>query len=352
MRGLPYALADSRDGDPAARSSAATRRRVGLAEALLAARLLGSRDPSADRSAGDGAAARFAHRRAYARRTSTRSRMRSPRSRRVAACSVAMSGALHVEAAGHGPPLVLLHGWAMHSGVWGGLAAALAQRHRVHAVGSAGARPQRAGSTPFTVDAVVGRSTRRSRRSARRSTVRRLVAGRADRARAGRSRGRSASRGSCSSRTTPRFVAGDGWADAMSRQTLERFGDELEVAWKRDGAALSHAADARQRARSRGARARCAASSSRAASRRARRCARRSRCSSTTDLRAEAARVAQPALVVAGERDTLAPAGGGRWLAAAMPNGRFAAIDGAAHVPFLSHPDAFGRALAEFLDAR
>ena len=45
-----------------------------------------------------------------------------------------MSEALHIEARGDGPPLVLLHGWAMHSGVWGALVPRLAQRHRVHAV--------------------------------------------------------------------------------------------------------------------------------------------------------------------------------------------------------------------------
>ena len=44
------------------------------------------------------------------------------------------SEALHVETAGNGPPLVLLHGWAMHSGIWGPLVGRLARRFRVHAV--------------------------------------------------------------------------------------------------------------------------------------------------------------------------------------------------------------------------
>jgi pimeloyl-[acyl-carrier protein] methyl ester esterase len=71
-----------------------------------------------------------------------------------------------------------------------------------------------------------------------------------------------------------------------------------------------------------------------------------------TDLRDGAGRVAQPALVVAGARDTLTPAPAGAWLAAAMPQGRLALIDGAAHVPFLSHPGEFANALSGFLDAR
>jgi pimeloyl-[acyl-carrier protein] methyl ester esterase len=65
-----------------------------------------------------------------------------------------MSGALHVVSSGHGPPLALLHGWAMHSGIWGGLAAQLAERHRVHAVDL----PGHGFSAPvpsFTIDGVV-----------------------------------------------------------------------------------------------------------------------------------------------------------------------------------------------------
>src|SRR5512141_854541 len=65
-----------------------------------------------------------------------------------------MTRALHVEAAGHGPPLVLLHGWAMHSGVWGGLPATLARRRRVHAVDLPG-HGRSPATIPFTVQAIV-----------------------------------------------------------------------------------------------------------------------------------------------------------------------------------------------------
>jgi pimeloyl-[acyl-carrier protein] methyl ester esterase len=69
-----------------------------------------------------------------------------------------------------------------------------------------------------------------------------------------------------------------------------------------------------------------------------------------SDFRSDAARIEQPALVVSGERDTLAFPEAGRFLAERLPNARFAPIAGAAHVPFLSHADAFGAALAGFLD--
>ena len=38
---------------------------------------------------------------------------------------------LHVETAGVGPDLVLLHGWGMHGGIWDGMRAALADKFRL-----------------------------------------------------------------------------------------------------------------------------------------------------------------------------------------------------------------------------
>ena len=67
------------------------------------------------------------------------------------------------------------------------------------------------------------------------------------------------------------------------------------------------------------------------------------------DLRDEIAAIHQSTLVIAGDRDTLAPLAAARWLAITLPDARFVPIVGAAHVPFLSHPDAFAAALDEFL---
>ncbi len=41
---------------------------------------------------------------------------------------------LHVEVSGDGPDLVLLHGWAMHSGIWGSWSRQLGEHFRVHAI--------------------------------------------------------------------------------------------------------------------------------------------------------------------------------------------------------------------------
>lgn len=72
----------------------------------------------------------------------------------------------------------------------------------------------------------------------------------------------------------------------------------------------------------------------------------------TVDLRAEAARVRCPTLVIHGGHDQLCPAPAGEWLAATIPGARLALHPRAAHAPFLSHPDWFIEQLAGFLDER
>jgi pimeloyl-[acyl-carrier protein] methyl ester esterase len=150
--------------------------------------------------------------------------------------------------------------------------------------------------------------------------------------------------------TTPRFVAGDDWPHAMSADTLARFGDELRVSWRltverfltlqMKGGEHSRATLAKLRGElfARGM-------PSPAALERALSLLRQ------VDLRAEVGGIVQPALVVAGERDTLALPEAGRWLADRLPNANFASIPGAAHIPFLSHAEVFAATLDAFLDA-
>jgi pimeloyl-[acyl-carrier protein] methyl ester esterase len=258
-----------------------------------------------------------------------------------------MSGSLHVDTAGHGPPLVLLHGWAMHSDMWGPLLPRLAQRFRVHAVDL----PGHGHSAPlhgFTLDGVVEALASVFAAEQRPLAVLGwslggLVAMRWARlqpARVGRL---------VLVATSPRFVAGDDWPHAMSDETLARFGDELHVAWKHtirrflalqlQGSEHGRATMAalKDRIFARGEPAPKALFGALALIRGA-------------DLRGEVGTITQPALVVSGARDTLALPGAGRWLADNLPNARFALVPGAAHVPFLSHADAFGAALDPFLD--
>lgn len=70
----------------------------------------------------------------------------------------------------------------------------------------------------------------------------------------------------------------------------------------------------------------------------------------SVDLRAEAGRVACPTLVVHGGRDTLCPPAAGEWLASHIPDARLALQSQAAHAPFLSHPAWFTDQINAFLD--
>jgi pimeloyl-[acyl-carrier protein] methyl ester esterase len=258
-----------------------------------------------------------------------------------------VTGALHVESAGHGPPVVLLHGWAMHSGLWGELVPRLAKRHRVHAVDLPG-HGHSAPLPAFTLDAVVDALAAAFAADAQPLTVLGWSLGGLvtmrwalrEPARVGRIALVS---------TSPRFVSGEDWPHAMSRGTLERFGDELHVAWKLtvqrflalqvQGSEHGRATLAALRGQvfARGEPSPRALFGALAEIGQA-------------DLRAEAHRIAQPALVISGNRDTLTPSDAGRWLAGRMPDARFALVAGAAHAPFLSHAGAFGALLDEFLD--
>lgn len=253
---------------------------------------------------------------------------------------------LHVESVGDGPPLVLLHGWAMHSGLFGPLLPALAERFRVHAVDLPG-HGRSGAAAPDTLDGYV-------------DAVARSIEARGPLAVLGWSFGgqialRWASRESdrvtrlVLVSTSPRFVASPDWPHAMAAATLARFGDDLAADWRQtlsrfltlqvQGSDEGRRALAllRHQVFARGDPGRASIATA-------------LQVLAAADLRAEARSVEAPALVIAGDRDTLAPAVAGAWLAQAMPDARFASIGGAAHAPFLSHRAAFDRALSGFLD--
>ena len=259
-----------------------------------------------------------------------------------------MSAPLSIESTGAGAPVVLLHGWALHAGTWGSLVSRLARHRRVHAVDLPG-HGHSAPVSPFTLDAIVaaldtafadvppftvigwslGGQLALRWAQLRPGRIRRLVL-------------------VC---TSPRFVAAPDWPHAMTEATLQRFGDELSVAWKLTvqrflalqvhGSEHGRAALAmlRHELFARGEPSPQMLAEALAVL-------------AATDLRAEIANVAQPTLVISGERDVLTPPGAGRWLAAHLPNAHFVGISGAAHAPFLSHPDVVDAAVEAFLDGR
>jgi len=253
---------------------------------------------------------------------------------------------LAVDITGHGPPLVLLHGWAMHSGIWGGIVARFARHHRVHAVDLPG-HGHSAPITPCTLDALVEAVDAALADEARPLAVLGWSLGGLIAMRWAESRPARVNRLALVC-TTPRFVAGTDWPDAMAEDAITRFGDELHVAWKltvqrflalqvhnsEHGRATLAALRDQLWARGEPSRAALAATLD---------------VLIATDLREAARRIAQPTLVLAGSRDTLTPPAAGRWLAAAIPGARVHEIGGSAHAPFLSHRDEFFTVLEEFL---
>jgi pimeloyl-[acyl-carrier protein] methyl ester esterase len=253
---------------------------------------------------------------------------------------------LHVESVGQGRPLVLLHGFALHGGLFAPLVPAFAQHHRVHVVDLPG-HGHSDPIDPWTIGAVVA------------ALERAFAAERQPLAVLGWSLGGLIALGWALAHphrlrklalvgTSPRFVAGDAWPHAMAPEMLARFGDELSVAWKLtlqrflslqvQGSEAGHATLAALRhklfARGEPDPAMLAAALDALAG---------------TDLRGDVARIAIPTLVVAGECDTLARPEASAWLAHALPAAELLRVPGAGHAPFLSHPDAFRDALLGFL---
>jgi pimeloyl-[acyl-carrier protein] methyl ester esterase len=256
---------------------------------------------------------------------------------------------LHVESTGSGPPLVALHGWAMHSGLWAPVLPRLASRFRVHRVDLPGhglsppmARTTLAGITaavaehfaslpepPTVLGWSLGGAVALQWALDRPDAVAKLVL----------------------VGTTPCFVAREDWPHAISGETLRRFGDELAVSYRStlqrfvtlQTQGSEHAREIlglmRTELFARGAPSRQDLEDALAAL-------------AAIDLRARVGAIAQPVLVIAGECDTLVPAAAGAWLAAALPAGRLASIAGAAHAPFLSHPEAFFAASEGFCNGR
>lgn len=65
-----------------------------------------------------------------------------------------MSERLHMTVSGDGPPLVLLHGWAMHGGVFAALVERLRDRYTLHVIDLPGHGLSRDHATPLEFDAV------------------------------------------------------------------------------------------------------------------------------------------------------------------------------------------------------
>ena len=253
---------------------------------------------------------------------------------------------LYAETAGRGPELVLLHGWGLHSGIWARLLPVLTQRHRVTCIDLPGHGRSEAAADRFSLaDAAEAVAALAPPGAAWLGwSLGGQIALAA--ALAGREIGRLVLVA-----TTPRFLLAPDWPCAMApatltgfataltrdhRQTLRNF-LALQLRGDRHAARLLRELRAVLAARPDPDPAALGAGLDILAG---------------TDLRAGLPGVRQPALVIAGERDRLTPAEAGRRLSADLPDARFLALPGAAHAPFLSHPQTFLDAIDPFLRGR
>ena len=261
---------------------------------------------------------------------------------------------LHVESVGRGGPLVILHGWAMHSGLWFPLLPRLIERYRIHLVDL----PGHGYSDPLVAPPPL--SLRRIVEAVELAIAETSAPG--PLVILGWSLGGQVALEWARLRpervgalvlmsTTPCFVQRPDWPHAMAEATLRRFGDELTVAYRqtlRRFVALQvqgseHARDALASLRSqlfaRGEPSPQALHDS-------------LKLLASSDLRSGVGAISQPALMIAGDRDMLTPIAASRWLASALPRASLVVVPGAAHAPFLSHPEAVVEALDAFADER
>lgn len=262
---------------------------------------------------------------------------------------------MHVETYGSGASLLLIHGWGMHGGMWGGVVERLAERFCVHVVDLPGHgfsvgrdSSRRNGDVRMNpdlhLDAIVDELSAQfpeplnvcgwslggqiALRWAQREPqqVQRLVL----------------------VSSTPCFVRQDGWPCAMEAETLAGFAAALAenhaltlrrfLALQVRGSEQEREllASLRNALFTRGEPDLAALQAGLGILR-------------DCDLRAALPDIAQPTLVIAGERDVLTPLPASEYLASTMPVARLATIKGAAHAPFLSHTEIFIEQLNGFL---
>ncbi|HET7844897.1 MAG TPA: pimeloyl-ACP methyl ester esterase BioH [Xanthomonadales bacterium] len=250
---------------------------------------------------------------------------------------------MYVETRGSGPPLVLVHGWAMHGGIFGPLVDALARVRTLHLVDLPGH----------------GRSAERDVRLDLAGCAARLVAqvGAADwlgwslgglvaleAARAAPERVRSIALLA----TNPRFVTAPDWQFGVAHEVFVQFGADLARDYRgtldRFVALECHGSDcAREELRT--LRAQLFERGEPAV----RVLEDGLHVLDESDLRSVLPSLAMPALWIAGARDRLVPWQSMEWAAGRMPHARFAKIAGGGHAPFIGHPDRVLDVLLPFL---
>jgi pimeloyl-[acyl-carrier protein] methyl ester esterase len=249
---------------------------------------------------------------------------------------------MHIETAGDGPPLVLIHGWGLHGGVFAPLVQRLSDRYRLHLVDLPGHGHSRGAATPLALEAC-------SREILARTPPALWI---------GWSLGglfalHAASiseqvRALSLVAATPRFVRAGDWPHALEPAVFEQFGIDLAQDYRGtlerflalDTIGSEHA---REELRSLKRSLYERGEPSPAALRQG------LGLLQDGDLRSGLAALAIPSLWLSGRRDRLVPPAA-MAEAARIAGGRHVDIRGGGHAPFLGHADQVAAELAAFAE--
>lgn len=251
---------------------------------------------------------------------------------------------LHVQCTGRGRPLVLIHGWAMHGGIFAPLVERLAGCFEVHRVDLPGHGHSRDSTMALDPPALATALAERLPRAPWLGwSLGGLVAMHGALAHADQVPGLLALAAS------PRFVAGDDWPHGVDPAVFHEFGAGLSTRFEATVdrfLALEAQGSDHMREELRTLRAQLHARGEP----RAQALAQGLALLESSDLRSRLPALTVPSLWIAGRRDRLVPWQAMQSASATCPGGDFVRIESGAHAPFLTHADDVATAITGFID--
>jgi pimeloyl-[acyl-carrier protein] methyl ester esterase len=247
---------------------------------------------------------------------------------------------MHIERTGTGPDLVLLHGWAMHGGIFMPLADVLRDRWTVHVVDLPGHGHSRDDATPLNLSELAAALARRLPRAVWLGwSLGGLIAQKIAIDAPEKVRALTIVAGS------PRFVKADDWPHGVEHDVFRAFEQELASDWRgtvERFLALEVIGSEWAREALRVLQA-CVFDRGEPAPHVL---ADGLDLLDATDLRAGIAGLSVPSAWITGRRDRLVPPSAVH-AGAELAGGRFVEIAGAGHAPFLHHAEAIAAAVSD-----